>query len=89
MLRREGLSEGMIGALAIAKATAQRLLESRIEQRPLISSWDALGDYLQATMSHQAIEEMRVLFLNAKNHLLARRRCGAARLTRPQSTCAK
>ena len=61
----------MIGALAIAKATAQRLLETRIEERPLISSWDALGDYLQATMAHQLIEEVRVLFLNAKNHLLA------------------
>ena len=71
VLRREGLSEGMIGALAIAKATAERLLETRIEQRPLISSWDALGDYLQATMGHQLVEEVRVLFLNAKNVLIA------------------
>src|SRR6188472_3441549 len=29
-LRKEGLSEGMIGALAIARATALRLLEKRI-----------------------------------------------------------
>lgn len=71
VLRREGLSEGMIGALAIARATAQRLLETRIEERPVVSSWDALGDYLQATMAHQPVEEVRVLFLNAKNVLLA------------------
>ena len=71
VLRREGLTEGMIGALAIARATAERLLETHIEDAPILSSWDALGDYLHATMAHQSVEEVRVLFLNAKNILLA------------------
>ena len=70
-LRREGLSDGAIGALKIAQASALRLLETRIEARPVLSSWDALGDYLQAAMAHSPIEEVRVLFLNAKNMLLA------------------
>ena len=70
-LRREGLSEGVIGALAIARATALRLLETRTEGRPLLSSWEALGDYLQAAMGHCLVEEVRVLFLNAKNVLIA------------------
>jgi len=71
VLRREGLSEGVIGALSIARATALRLLETRVEGRPILSSWDALGDYLQAAMAHNSVEEVRVLFLNAKNMLLA------------------
>ena len=71
VLRREGLSEGVIGALAIARATALRLLETRMEGRPILSSWDALGDYLQAAMSHSQVEEVRILFLNAKNVLIA------------------
>jgi DNA repair protein RadC len=71
VLRREGLTDGVIGALAIARATALRLLETRTEGRPLLSSWDALGDYLQAAMSHAQVEEVRVLFLNAKNVLIA------------------
>ena len=71
VLRREGLSDSVIGALKIAQATAERLLETRMEERPILSSWDALGDYLQAKMGHRAIEEVRILFLNAKNHLLA------------------
>ena len=71
ILRKEGLSEGTIGALMIARATALRLLEARVEQRPILSSWDALGDYLQAAMAHSPVEEVRVLFLNAKNMLLA------------------
>ena len=70
-LRREGLSDGVIGALKIAEVSARRLLETRIEGRPILSSWDALGDYLQASMAHSAVEEVRVLFLNAKNLLLA------------------
>jgi DNA repair protein RadC len=71
VLRREGLTEGVIGALAIARATALRLLETRTEGRPLLSSWNALGDYLQAAMSHSLVEEVRVLFLNAKNVLIS------------------
>ncbi|WP_309602066.1 DNA repair protein RadC [Sphingomonas sp.] len=70
-LRAEGLSEGTIGALKIAEATALRLLETKIEGRPILSSWDALGDYLQAAMAHSAVEEVRILFLNAKNMLIA------------------
>ncbi len=71
VLRREGLSEGVIGALAIARATALRLLETRTEGRPILSSWEALGDYLQAAMGHASVEEVRILFLNAKNVLIA------------------
>jgi DNA repair protein RadC len=70
-LRREGLSESVIGALKIAEATALRLLETRAEGAPILSSWDALGDYLHAAMAHSRTEEVRILFLNAKNVLIA------------------
>ena len=70
-LKREGLSDAAIGALKIAEATALRLLETRIEGRPLLSNWEVLGDYLQAQMAHLAVEEVRILFLNAKNLLIA------------------
>jgi DNA repair protein RadC len=70
-LRREGLTDAAIGALKIAEATALRMLETRIEGRPVLSSWDALADYLHATMAHRRTEEVRILFLNAKNMLLA------------------
>ena len=70
-LRREGVSEAAIGALKIAEAAALRMLEARIEEQPVLSSWDALGDYLQAAMAHKRVEEVRILFLNAKNRLIA------------------
>ena len=70
-LRREGLTDATIGALKIAEATALRMLEAQVEGRPILSSWDALGDYLHAAMAHSRIEEVRILFLNAKNILIA------------------
>jgi DNA repair protein RadC len=70
-LRREGLKDATIAALKIAEATALRLLEARIEGQPVLSSWDALGDYLSAAMAHKRVEEVRILFLNARNMLLA------------------
>jgi DNA repair protein RadC len=73
-LREAKLTQGMIGALKIAKATAERLLETRVEAREMLSSWEALGDYLQAKMGHSKIEEVRVLFLNSKNVLIANQR---------------
>ena len=71
ILRNEGLTDATIGALKIAQATALRLLEAQAEAKPILSSWDALGDYLHAAMAHRSTEEVRVLFLNAKNMLIA------------------
>jgi len=70
-LRRKELTDPTIAALKIAEATALRLLETRIEKQPVLSSWDALGDYLHATMAHRLTEEVRILFLNSKNMLIA------------------
>ena len=70
-LRREGLSDTAVAALKIAEATALRMLEARVEGQPVLSSWDALGDYLHAQMAHRRTEEVRILFLNAKNMLIA------------------
>src|SRR4051812_22551769 len=61
-LRNEALTDPTIAALKIAQATALRLLEAQVEARPILSSWDALGDYLHAAMAHSRVEQVRVLF---------------------------
>jgi DNA repair protein RadC len=71
MLKRERLTDASIAALKIAEATALRMLEARVQVQPVLSSWDALGDYLHAQMAHRRTEEVRILFLNAKNMLIA------------------
>jgi DNA repair protein RadC len=70
-LRRvEGLSEGAIAALKIVQAANLRMLRGELADRPLLSSWDALLDYLRADMGAQDIERVRVLYLNARNMLI-------------------
>jgi len=70
-LRRvDGLSEGAIAALKIVQAANLRMLKGELADRPLLSSWDALLDYLRADMGAQEIERVRVLYLNARNMLI-------------------
>jgi DNA repair protein RadC len=70
VMRVGEISEGAAAALKIAQASALRLLESRIEARPILGSWQALIDYLHADMAHNPVERVRVLYLNAKNMLI-------------------
>ena len=64
------ISEGAVAAIKIAQASAVRLLQSPIRDRPVLGSWQALLDYLHADMAHNPVERVRVLFLNAKNMLI-------------------
>ncbi len=70
-LSRSGLPDGAVGALKIAQTSALRLLQAQVKGRPVLSSWQALLDYLHADMAHGGIERVRVLFLNSKNVLIA------------------
>ncbi|MDP8911976.1 MAG: DNA repair protein RadC, partial [Pseudomonadota bacterium] len=64
------ISDGAVAALKIAQASALRLLQSRVTERPVLGSWQALLDYLHADMAHNPVERVRVLFLNSKNMLI-------------------
>jgi DNA repair protein RadC len=70
IMRIGGVSENVAAALKIAQASALRLLESRLDERPILASWQALLDYLHADMAHNPVERVRVLYLNAKNMLI-------------------
>ena len=69
-LNRAGMTEGMIGAIKIAQASAERLLKGKVADRPVLGSWQALTDYLQVMMAHRMNESARVLHLNARNLLI-------------------
>jgi DNA repair protein RadC len=65
-----GLSDTSIAALKIVQAASLRLLHGEIAQRPVLSSWQALLDYLRADMAFLSVERVRVLHLNARNMLI-------------------
>jgi DNA repair protein RadC len=64
------VSEGAAAAIKIAQAAALRLLESKVEDQPVLGSWQALLDYLRADMAFHPVERVRILFLNSKNMLI-------------------
>ena len=70
LTRISGMGETSVAALKIVQAAALRLLREPLFQRPALSNWQAVIDYLQAAMAHSAVEEVRVLHLNTKNVLI-------------------
>lgn len=70
-LKRSGLDARMIRLLDIIRSSSIYLLQAEIINVPVFQNSGQLADYLTATMSRQKTEQLRMLFLNAKNHLLA------------------
>jgi DNA repair protein RadC len=66
-----GVGEAVITELKIVEAAAHRMARSRILQRHVVSSWDALLDYCHTTMAHRETEQFRVLYLDRKNTVIA------------------
>ena len=67
----KGVGATVICELKLVEAAAHRLARSKVMQRRILSSWDALLDYCQTTMAHRDIEQFRILFLDTKNTLIA------------------
>ncbi|WP_230772560.1 RadC family protein [Sphingomonas sp. Leaf4] len=65
-----GMGEHSVAAIRIVQCVATRMLQAQVIARPVLSSWQALLDYLHADMAHHAIERIRVLHLNSRNMLI-------------------
>lgn len=67
----KGVGEAVVQELKIVEAAAQRMVRSRVMNRPVLSSWDALLDYCHTAMAHRETEQFRILYLDRKNVLIA------------------
>jgi DNA repair protein RadC len=67
----EGLGEAGAAALKLIQGAALRLLRHEVAATPVLATWDRLIDYLRAGMVHERVEQFRVLFLDARNRLIA------------------
>lgn len=67
----KGVGDAVALELKIVEAAAHRLARSKVMQRHVISSWQALLDYCHTVMAHRDTEQFRVLFLDTKNVLIA------------------
>ncbi|MDP1025765.1 DNA repair protein RadC [Sphingomonas sp. KR1UV-12] len=70
LMRVDGVGKSAAAAIRIVQATATRLLQSAVAERPVLANWQALLDYLRADMAHHGIERFRVLHLNTRNVLI-------------------
>lgn len=66
-----GLGETTIAVLKVMQAATIRVTRDQVADRPILSGWGALIDYLKASNAYRDREVFRVLFLDQKNVLIA------------------
>ncbi len=67
----KGAGPAVAQDLKIVQALLERASKAELHQRPVISSWSQLVNYCRVAMQHEPREQFRVLFLDAKNQLIA------------------
>jgi DNA repair protein RadC len=65
-----GAAHPAIAHLSMVRGVMQHVLRAEALDGPILSSSQALIDYLFADMAHLPAEQLRILFLNSKNRLL-------------------
>lgn len=67
----KGIKEATATDLKIVQAAASRLARGQVKKRPVLSSWSAVLDYCRTAMAFADKEQLRVLFLDKRNQLIA------------------
>ena len=70
-LREAGLGEASVTDIKIIAAAAHALTRGQVMDRQVLSSWSEVLDYCRAAMAFGDKEQLRVLFLDKRNHLIA------------------
>ncbi|MDG1709385.1 MAG: DNA repair protein RadC, partial [Emcibacteraceae bacterium] len=65
-----GVGENVVTTLKLAEASAQKLAEGSILEKPVLSNWQALIKYCNAQLAYKKNEQFRVLFLDRQNRLI-------------------
>ena len=70
LMQVKGVGEAGAAALRSVALAARRMARGKLHDQPVLSSWQALLDYLAIDMGHLNHERVRVLYLNAQNRLI-------------------
>ncbi len=70
LAKSPGMGEASAAALKAVALAARRMARSEVADRPVISNWQALIDYLSTDMANLTVERVRVLYLDTKNRLV-------------------
>ncbi len=70
----KGMGDAAIAALKTVRAAALLMSEQQLLDRPVIANWQSLLDYCRAALAEETIEHFHLLFLDARNALIAHER---------------
>ena len=65
-----GMGETSAAAIRIVALATRRLARTRVSEKPILASWQALLDYLTIDMAHLTVERVRVLYIDTRNRLI-------------------
>ncbi len=66
----EGVGPVAVATLKAVQAAARRLAREEARSAPVLAGWQAVLDYCRIAMAHEPVEQVRLLFLDRKNHLI-------------------
>jgi DNA repair protein RadC len=71
LLEARGLGSHSVSAIKLVQASALRLARAEVMERPVLNNWERLVDYLTAALARERVEQVRVLYLDPRNRLIA------------------
>ncbi len=71
LLEVRGVGEATMTELKLVHAAALKLLQDQVMERPVISSWSQLTEYVRVRLGTEKVEQFRILFLDNQNNLIA------------------
>ena len=71
LLEVEGAGQAVVEQLKILEALGHRMARAKVINRPVLSGWTVLMEYLRTALSHQETERFRILYLDRRNVLIA------------------
>jgi DNA repair protein RadC len=76
LMEVSGIGESTAAYIRATNLLMQRAAGDAVKDRPVISNWAALINYVKLALRHEKIEHARVLYLDRKNKLIADERAG-------------
>ncbi len=67
----KGLGASAVTELKVVEAAAHRLARGQVQKRTVLSSWSSVLEYCRTAMAFADKEQLRVLFLDKRNRLIA------------------
>lgn len=71
LMEVDGVGESVVTDLKIIEAAARRVAKGAVGKRPVLSSWSAVLDYCRTAMAFADKEQVRLLFLDKRNAVIA------------------